>query len=203
MEELDAAGVATLTYDQRQTYDGEGRLSQRVIDFDGVGELPARTTDFVYDAETGLLAETRSGTSVTKAFYNERGEHIRSEADSNADGTPETIVTVVNNGLGQPLFESLDRDADGTIDQVTSYLYESRGYRVASYDDEGNDGKMEFTSETSYSVDRILFDRFEFAAEGDVPGFAAKTTYRYDCEAAKTPAVAQRISWTARILAAE
>jgi hypothetical protein len=182
-ESIDAAGVATVTYEQAQTFDAQDRLSKREFDQDGAGPGPRNALDYVYDAETGLLSEVRGGPNVTRYFYNDRGEMIRGETDRDSDGTIDSRDTVVLNGLGLPLIESHDEGADGTIDALYVNRYESRGYLVGTLSDHGNDGKVDYIQETSYSVDRIISKRW--ARPAGVPGeaFSTKYFYRYDCTA--------------------
>lgn len=187
-----------------ETFDYEdGVLVKHDVGYGGRGGAT-----WTYDEDAGLLEQVRRASDDTVSErtlykYDELGNLISIEEDSNGDGTIDITDTYTNTyALGRLVQIDVDEDSDDTIDEIWTYTYEMNVLVKVDFDrnaDGMSDGEEVFRymggrvnyHSKNYNGDRYkeIEDRYDangyptqrfrdFASTGS---FMVYEEYRYKC----------------------
>jgi antitoxin component YwqK of YwqJK toxin-antitoxin module len=161
-------------FDRSERKDGRRTLLLKTLDADRDGRPEI---EIAYDQKSGQLLSRREDTDYDGLFdventYDERGQTIARNEDTNADGKPDRWTSFAS---GRATRVEVDRDGDGVRDGFYTYR---DGWRAFEEHDTDNDGEIDRRVEyadhrRSLEIeDRDLDGRMEmrtYYGDGDVP----------------------------------
>ena len=172
--DINADGQAEVV--TRLVYDVADRLTQTTID-GGDGTLPdgvpETTASYDYDDNGNLVLASGTSTyeGVTYGFsstmtYDESGHLLRTEDDTDGDGTYDSITSYTYTD-GNLTEVTSDWEADGVIDTREARFYDEGGNLVEVSYDADADGTPETVTGYAYNeAGQVTEERFDYDADG-------------------------------------
>lgn len=170
--------------DQKTTYsyDASGRLSTMETD-QGLDGTPETTVEYVWDGDfvAATITTTANGTQSQVRYTYDGDLVVRTEVDSNIDGTIDQATDYVHDSEGRVVRFENDFDGDGEVDFVTSHSSSVQGNLTIERVDNGDDGTIDSERRTTVNDAgaTLLYEIENFAS---VPGTVTAMVHTLDTE---------------------